>query len=115
MAPRQMRLFPTSPKTRRASLFRRSLGDPRSVRHARGNMGTLLASPAFAGHHLVGPLRSRLSSVRRVPMTPRRPPVVARPRHLLKWDQLGLATLAERRLARSVRTSCWMNLVNVFN
>jgi hypothetical protein len=78
-----VRLFPTSTKTRRAALFRRAIVEPRSVRHARGDMRTLLAfagrppTPSASWRARFG---SRPSSARRVPTTPRRPPVVGDPR-----------------------------------
>jgi hypothetical protein len=82
---RQLHLFPTSTKTRRAALFRRALVDPRSVRHARGDMGTILAF-ARRPPPLAATWRARCGGrpgfARRVPKTPRRPPVVAHPRHV---------------------------------
>ena len=78
------------PKTRRAVLFRRAIVDLRSVRHARGDLGTLLA---FASHPplLAATWRARCGGwpgfARRVPKTPRRPQIVAHPRHLRKYDQ----------------------------
>jgi len=76
-------------KTRRAALFRRAIVDPLSVRHAHGDLGPLLA---FANHPppLAATWRARCGGwpgfARRVPKTPRRPQIVAHPRHLRKYD-----------------------------
>jgi len=45
--PWQLRRFPTATKTRRATLFRRALVEVRAIRHARGDLGPLFASPTF--------------------------------------------------------------------
>ena len=83
--------IPDSTKTRRATLFRRALVDSRSVRHARGDMGMLLAF-ARRPPPLAATWRARygfrLGFAHRVPKTPRRPPVVAHPRHPSKYDHL---------------------------
>lgn len=59
--PWQLRRFPTATKTRRATLFRRALVEVRAIRHARGDLGPLFASPTVrlrlppSGEHAAAP------------------------------------------------------------
>lgn len=59
--PWQLRRFPTATKTHRATLFRRALVEVRAVRHARGDLGPLFASPTVrlrlppSGEHAAAP------------------------------------------------------------
>jgi hypothetical protein len=58
---RQLRRFPTATKTRRATLFRRAIVEVRAIRHTRGDLGPLFASPTVrlrlppSGEHAAAP------------------------------------------------------------
>lgn len=78
---------PTATKARRAALFRRALADLRGNRNERGDLGPLLAfasRPPPLATTWRARCGSRLGFAHRVPKTPRRPTVVAHPRHVRK-------------------------------